>query len=79
MSRLLYVPGRGVDNSDEHSCRRELPNPKERALVENTVAECSCGRLWVLRWVDDDWMGVNVWFPLRWWHRKALRGLRGDS
>lgn len=46
--------------------------------VLNAVAECSvCGRLYVSREDPDAWGFHLRWVPLRWWHRRARRNLRG--
>lgn len=44
--------------------------------LENAVAECACGRLFVSREDPDGWGRVVVWTPLRWYHRTARRKLR---
>lgn len=49
--------------------------PPNDGVLENSVAACDCGALFVARWCSDSW-GDPCWHPLRWWHFKARRLLR---
>lgn len=58
-----------------HNHQYHLPYPITWHYWPNDVAECTCGRLFVLRVVGwGEWR--MKWVPLRWWHFKAKRRMK---
>jgi hypothetical protein len=67
---LVAVPDPG------HTC---APPAMEGSLYENTVWQCDhCDTLWVARWDDNSW-GTPNWHRLRWYHRTAIKLMRGEN
>jgi hypothetical protein len=59
MSRLVF----------DGPIRHEHVLPNETELHEGAVAQCSCGRFFVL----DPIPWERIWRPVRWWDRRARR------